>query len=94
MEQREAQQRWFADEARFRKAAVDSSLVVQRYEAEVLANRDMERELAWVQLASMEARPKRANEWTAERELEAATKQRADIAARVAGLEDEVKKGS
>lgn len=91
LEQREVQQRWFADEARLKKVAVDSSLVVRRYEAEVLSSRDMERELAWVQLASMEARPKRAAELTAERELEAATKQRADIAARVAVLGEDFK---
>jgi exonuclease SbcC len=88
--QRRVQEKWFADEAALRDALSKSSLLVRQCEAEVVSCRELERELAWVQLASIEAGPVRAEELGLQRELSSASRQHAEMGNRIAGLRQEL----
>ncbi len=89
LEQRRSHEKWFSDEAQLKLALSNGTLLVRNCEAEVSAFRDSERELGWVQLASIEARPMRAGEVVTQRELSIAGKQRTDLGVRIAAIQNE-----
>ncbi len=90
LEQRRSQEKWFADEAQLKLALSNGTLLVRNCQAAVSVFRDSERELAWVQLASIEARPMRAGEVGTQRELSIAIKQRAELGMRIAAIQNEL----